>query len=57
MTVRFETRATGPGAAHTLPHDSSEVTRADPMDSLDWPAYLSDLAARSAPAGDDVLDG
>jgi DNA polymerase-4 len=45
MTVRFETRATGPGLAHTLPHDSSDVTRANPVDSLDWPAYVEKLKA------------
>ncbi len=34
-----------------------EIARANPVDSLDWPDYLSALAAGSAPAGDDVLDG
>jgi DNA polymerase IV len=57
MTVRFETRSTGPGPVHTLPDDTPDVDRANPVDSLDWADYLSDLAARSAPAGDDVLDG
>jgi DNA polymerase-4 len=57
MTVRFETRSTGPGQVRTLPEDTPEVTRANPVDSLDWPEYLSELAARSAPAGEDVLDG
>jgi DNA polymerase IV len=57
MTVRFETRSTGPGQARTFPGDTPDVSRANPVDSLDWPDYLSDLAARSAPAGDDVLDG
>jgi DNA polymerase-4 len=57
MTVRFETRSTGPGPVHTFAADSSDVSRANPVDSLDWPDYLSDLAARSAPAGEDVLDG
>lgn len=41
MTVRFETRATGPGQAHTLPHGSPDVTRANPVDSLDWPEYVA----------------
>jgi DNA polymerase-4 len=45
MTVRFETRASGPGQAHTLPHDSPDVTRAKPVDSLDWPDYVDRLTA------------
>ena len=57
MTVRFETRSTGPGPVRTFPDDTPGIDRANPVDSLDWPDYLSELAARSAPAGDDVLDG
>jgi DNA polymerase-4 len=57
MTVRFETRSTGPGPARTIPDDDPAIQRANPVDSLDWPDFVSDLAARSAPAGDDVLDG
>jgi DNA polymerase IV len=57
MTVRFETRSTGPGPVHTFADDAPEIDRANPVDSLDWPEYVSDLASRSAPAGDDVLDG
>ncbi|MCW2519267.1 MAG: nucleotidyltransferase/DNA polymerase involved in repair [Mycobacterium sp.] len=45
MTVRFETRVSGPGQAHTLPHDSPDVTRANPVDSLDWPDYVDRLTA------------
>ena len=41
----------------TFADDTPDIARANPVDSLDWPDYLSDLAARSAPAGDDVLDG
>ncbi|GEL26342.1 DNA polymerase IV [Pseudonocardia sulfidoxydans NBRC 16205] len=33
VTVRFETRATGPGAARTLAADDPALTRADPLDS------------------------
>lgn len=40
MTIRFETRDSGPGPAHTLPVGSPEVTRANPVDSLDWPDYV-----------------
>jgi DNA polymerase-4 len=57
MTVRFETRSTGPGQARTFPDDTADIARANPVDSLDWPDYVSDLAARSAPASEDVLDG
>jgi DNA polymerase-4 len=37
VTVRFETRATGPGRARTFPVDTPEITGADPLDSLNWP--------------------
>lgn len=37
VTVRFETRATGPGRAVTFGVDDPAVARADPMDSLAWP--------------------
>jgi DNA polymerase IV len=57
MTVRFETRSTGPGQARTFADDTADIDRANPVDSLDWQEYISDLAARSAPAADDVLDG
>ncbi len=57
MTVRFETRSTGPGPVRTFSDDAAEVQRANPVDSLDWPDYVNALSARSAPAGDDVLDG
>lgn len=45
MTVRFETRSTGPGVARTFPDATPEVVRANPVDSLDWPDYLERLAA------------
>jgi DNA polymerase-4 len=57
MTVRFETRSTGPGPVYTFPDGTPGIDRANPVDSLDWPDYVSELAARSAPAGDDVVDG
>ena len=57
MTVRFETRSTGPGPVHTFPDSTPGIDRANPVDSLDWPDFLSELAARSAPAGDDIVDG
>jgi DNA polymerase-4 len=47
MTVRFETRSSGPGPAHTLPHDTPDVSRANPVDSLDWPDYVEALTAET----------
>jgi DNA polymerase-4 len=44
MTVRFETRSTGPGAARTVADDVPEIQRANPVDSLDWPDYVSELS-------------
>ncbi|MBY0442476.1 MAG: DNA polymerase IV [Mycobacteriaceae bacterium] len=39
VTVRFETRASGPGPARTFPADDCDLSRAHPIDSLDWPDY------------------
>ena len=44
MTVRFETRSTGPGPVHTFPDDNPDIARANPVDSLDWPDFVSELA-------------
>ena len=44
MTVRFETRGTGAGPVHTLPADTPDVARANPVDSLDWPDYVEELS-------------
>jgi DNA polymerase-4 len=44
MTVRFETRSTGPGPVHTFADDNPDITRANPVDSLDWPDFVSELA-------------
>ncbi|OBG80168.1 DNA polymerase IV [Mycobacterium sp. E802] len=41
MTVRFETRASGPGIARTFPADTPGLARANPIDSLDWGDYLA----------------
>ncbi len=62
MTVRFETRASGPGPARNFAVDDPAVTGADPLDSLDWPDYLRTLDdldddPSSSPAGDDLGDG
>lgn len=37
VTVRFETRTTGPGRAVTFRLPEPALTPADPLDSLDWP--------------------
>ena len=47
MTVRFETRSSGPGPVHTMPHDTPDVRRANPVDSLDWPDYVQALTAET----------
>ncbi len=64
VTVRFETRGSGPGPAVTFADTGAdnwadptpELVRANPVDSLDWPNYVDELA-RSAPTVDDVGDG
>lgn len=58
VTVRFETRSSGPGQARTFSADTGELTGANPVDSLDWPDYVGALQAEAllAPAGDDVGD-
>ncbi len=44
MTIRFETRSTGPGPTRTFPHDLPDIVRANPVDSLDWSEYVNALA-------------
>ena len=44
MTVRFETRSTGPGPVRTFADDTADISRANPVDSLDWPDYLDELS-------------
>lgn len=62
VTVRFETRSSGPGVARTFPAGTADLAGANPIDSLDWPDYAGALrteepaADASAPAGDDVGD-
>src|SRR6202043_3725799 len=56
MTVRFETRSSGPGPARTLLTDDPAVQRANPVDSLDWPEYVAGLLEESTPAGEDLAD-
>lgn len=55
VSVRFETRASGPGAMRTFDIGAPDLTAADPVESLDWGDYLDELAG-SAPLGDHVGD-
>jgi DNA polymerase IV len=59
VTVRFETRGSGPGQARTFPADTGDLTGANPVDSLDWPDYVGALQADAllSPAVDEVGDG
>jgi len=64
VTVRFETRGSGPGQARTFPADTGDLSAANPVDSLDWPDYLRGLQADAlqpdallTPAVDDAGDG
>jgi DNA polymerase-4 len=54
VSVRFETRASGPGLMRTFGIDTAELAAADPVDSLDWPDWQQ---PESAPAGDDLVEG
>lgn len=53
VSVRFETRSSGPGLMRTFDIDDAHLTKANPVDSLDWPEYLEGLSE----LGDDVADG
>ncbi|MGK2881439.1 MAG: DNA polymerase IV [Mycobacterium sp.] len=46
VTVRFETRASGPGPVHTFAVDEAELVRANPVDSLVWPEFVAGLGYR-----------
>ncbi|MDK6259068.1 DNA polymerase IV [Corynebacterium frankenforstense] len=41
VTVRFETRATGPGRARTFAVDDPDLAPGDPLASLDWGDWLA----------------
>ena len=55
VTVRFETRGSGPGLARTFSSDSGDIVKANPIDSLDWPDYLAEIASEQPV--DDVAQG
>lgn len=68
VSVRFETRSSGPGVMRTFAVDAVELARANPVDSLDWPDWVIpeslrsgppqvEEIARSTPAADDVGHG
>ncbi|MEB3030773.1 DNA polymerase IV [[Mycobacterium] nativiensis] len=44
VTVRFETRGSGPGPVRTFPADEPGLGPADPVESLDWPDYVAGSA-------------
>jgi len=58
VTVRFETRSSGPGPARTFPagsSDTGDIEPANPIDSLDWPDYVAALTeTASAQAVDNI---
>jgi DNA polymerase IV len=56
VSVRFETRRSGPGPMRTFAIDSADLAPADPLDSLDWPDS-DEVDPSAAPSADDVRDG
>lgn len=56
VSIRFETRSSGTGFMRTMPIGTAELSRAEPIDSLDWADFLEG-AVRSAPSSEDVADG
>ncbi|WP_182360412.1 DNA polymerase IV [Tomitella gaofuii] len=50
VTVRFETRSSGPGPVVTLPAGDPALAVADPVASLDWPEWWN-VADDTDPAG------
>ena len=56
VSVRFETRTSGPGVMRTFSIDTAELTTANPVDSLDWPDAFDD-SDQSAPPRDGGLHG
>lgn len=57
VSVRFETRSSGPGVMRTFAIDNPELAKANPVDSLDWADWVDHELARSTPSGDDVDHG
>lgn len=43
VSVRFETRATGPGRTKSFAADDPDLVPADPLESLAWPELFAEL--------------
>lgn len=56
VSVRFETRVTGPGFMRTFGVETAELIGANPIESLDWADYLTELK-QSTDAVDDFAEG
>ncbi len=52
VSVRFETRATGPGRTKSFAVDDPQLRPGDPLDSLDWDDWLAQRAAEEAGASE-----
>jgi DNA polymerase IV len=50
VTVRFETRSSGPGPARTFsgPSGIGDIVAANPVDSLDWPDYVAAMTENTS---------
>lgn len=57
VSVRFETRNTGPGLMRTFGIDTADLTPADPVDSLGWADWISAEPSGSTQPADDLADG
>lgn len=55
VTVRFETRSSGPGFVRTFDVADPELTAADPLESLDWPGAAAELSDSPPEPGDENL--
>lgn len=51
VSVRFETRATGPGRTRTFPVDDPDLSPADPLESLAWDPPAAPPADTAVPSG------
>ena len=51
VSVRFETRATGPGRTKSFAADDPDLMPGDPLDSLAWPEWFAQDADPDAEPG------
>ena len=56
VTVRFETRETGPGRIATFDTDDPQLQPADPLDSLAWNVATEDDGEQLALGGEEPTD-